>query len=62
MVFAFYDMLLDFDILAPVRGIQKAYFVGTFGLVACMSVHLARDFAMKRKNLEIYSEGLREMQ
>ncbi len=59
-VFAFYDILLDLKILAPVHGIQNAYFIGTFGVIVCMSVYLARDFARTRKNLEIHSVELAE--
>jgi signal transduction histidine kinase len=59
-VFAFYDILLDLNVLAPVYGIKNAYFIGTFGVIVCMSVYLARNFARTRKNLEIYSEELAE--
>jgi len=59
-VFALYDFFLDIKVLAPVHGIQNAYFFGTFGVIVCMSVYLARDFARTRKNLEIYSEELKE--
>ena len=60
IVFAFYDVFLDFKVLVPVYGIENAYFIGTFGLIVCMSVYLARDFAKTRRNLEIYSAELKE--
>ena len=58
IVFSLYDMFLDFKILAPVYKIENAYFIGTFGLIVCMSVYLARDFAKTRRSLEIYSRDL----
>ena len=60
IIFSFYDVFLDFKILAPVYNIQNAYFIGTFGLIICMSVYLARDFARTRKKLEEYSHSLEE--
>ncbi|MFC1715634.1 ATP-binding protein [Candidatus Poribacteria bacterium] len=60
LVFALYDMLMDLKVFGPVYNIQNAYFLGTFGVIVCMSVYLARDFARTRKNLEIYSEELEE--
>ncbi len=60
IIFSFYDVFLDFRILAPVYNIQNAYFVGTFGLIICMSVYLARDFARTRKNLEESNVRLEE--
>ncbi len=50
-LFSLYDVVLDFGLMEPVYGITNGYPVGFIGLTVCMSVYLARDFALTNKKV-----------
>lgn len=51
VLFATYDLLLDFSLLAPVGGVENAYQFGTVGLFIATSVYLARNIARTNEQL-----------
>jgi serine phosphatase RsbU (regulator of sigma subunit) len=46
-----YDVVLDARLMEPIHGIMNGYPVGFVGLMLCMSVYLARDFALTNKKV-----------
>ncbi len=50
-IFSAYDTLLDLEIMGPINQITNAYYFGFAGLLAAMSIYLARDFARTTQRL-----------
>ena len=50
-LFSAYDSLLDLGLMAPLSNVTNAYYFGIVGMVAAMSVHLARDYARTNERL-----------
>ena len=51
LLFAAYDLLLDFGVMAPFRGINNAYQFGLVGLFVATSAFLARNVARTNRQL-----------
>lgn len=51
VIFASYDLLLDFAIIKPVHGIENAYQFGTVGLFIATSAFLARNIVRANERL-----------
>jgi len=60
IVFSSYDSLIDFSVIEAINNIQNGYPFGFVGLILCMSIYLARDFAKTNEKLQEYSQTLED--
>ena len=50
-IFSLYDLLNDIDVVGPIGRLTNAYMFGTMGLVICISIYLAKVFALSNRRL-----------
>jgi serine phosphatase RsbU (regulator of sigma subunit) len=60
--FSSYDALLDLGLLLPINDISNGYPFGFLGLIICMSIYLARDFARTNEKLLMQERQAREQE
>ncbi len=61
-LFSSYDLLLDFNIMEPIKNIHNGYPVGFVCLIVSISVFLARDFARAKDKILAQEKKAGEME
>jgi serine phosphatase RsbU (regulator of sigma subunit) len=61
-IFSSYDALLDLNLMRPVYEIVNGYTFGFLGLIVCMSVYLARDFAKTNEKMLAHERQVKEQE
>jgi serine phosphatase RsbU (regulator of sigma subunit) len=51
VVFSFYDVITDLNIIHYIGNIQNGYTFGFLGMTACFSIYLARDFSIRNQRI-----------
>ena len=50
-IFSMYDTLNDMGLVGAIGRLSNAYMFGTFGLIVCISIYLAKQFAVTNRKL-----------
>ncbi len=61
-LFSSYDALLDLNLIEPVYEIVNGYTFGFLGLIVCMSIYLARDFAKTNEKMLAHERQVKEQE
>jgi serine phosphatase RsbU (regulator of sigma subunit) len=62
LIFSFYDLIVDLDIINQVAGIENGYPFGTIGLFICMSVYVAKGFAKANQKIAEQDKNAKEQE